>query len=116
MQNDDELMEDGIQKNKTQPLIERMFTEPCIQPFQSNMHYSNMKPVQNYSDQKTLKRKSRINGSNQNENSDFGSSDGTNIHFNFPNTIHELISPGDSNCTNTKLRNSVIQNKMPQKD
>lgn len=55
-----------------------------------------------------LVKNNRIDGSNH-ENSDFGSSDGTNIHFNFPTTIHELISPGGSNCTNTKLRNSAAQ-------
>jgi len=58
-----------------------------------------------------LKRinKNRVEGSNNNDNSDFGSSEGTNIHFNFPSTIHEMISPGGTNSTNTKQRHSAVQ-------
>lgn len=45
-------------------------------------------------------------GSNKIDDSDFGSSEGTNINFNFPSAIHELKSPGESNFTHTNLRNS----------
>ena len=47
-------------------------------------------------------------GSNNMEDSDFGSSEGTNINFNFPSGIHETKSPGESNITNTNLRNSAV--------
>lgn len=43
--NEVEAMADGVNKNKTQPLMERIFTEPCLQPLKTSVQYSHMKAI-----------------------------------------------------------------------